>query len=152
MTLFWIFFGLFLAFDISLASLVFVRGIQSSSWPTVEGTVDSSHFDVVVSDESNAYSIKVRYSYTVNDVSYVSRRFYFGLHYFKFKPPAWLLAQTTRDDFRRDRHCRVYYHPKKPRLSTLVPGIKISYGISMVFYAWLALFIPIQRPLLEHLI
>ena len=151
MLVFWVLLGLFLAFDLLIAGLVVVRGIQSNHWSTVEGTMVSSQLGYVRSGEEEAFSIKVQYSYQVNGVSYVSKRFYFGLHFFNLRPPSWLDAMAVRPDFRTGSACKVYYDPKKPQLSTIVPGFKSYFVLYLLVGGFMLPFTSNQRPLVENL-
>jgi hypothetical protein len=152
MTFFLIFIGSIMAFNIFLASLVAIRGNQSKSWPAVEGIINSFDLHEESTDEGTRYLVKISYCYLVNGISYKSHRLYFDGHVFHYRIPAWHAALLIRSDFKAGYQCKVYYNTRKPSLSTLVPGVKISTFLALLVVGSLVFLFPSERPLFERLI
>ena len=122
------------SFGIGLWALIFslfriVWGIKSKTWSDVAGIVTESNLkkkEYTDEDgkEQHYYEGRISYSYELNGIQYVSNRISFDNKY------VW---QSTKDSpifmhtkYPRSKSVRVFYNPKKPRLSTLEQGLKLS--------------------------
>lgn len=114
----------FLFWDLRLLTLAHA----SHMWPTVTGTITSSKAVYRVMGEGAAWFGQLRYKYLVKGKEFVGRR----VDYFNF------LTTTLRRILARypvGKNVVVYYHPHKPAIAVLEPGIRFPHFI------WTALLI-----------
>jgi hypothetical protein len=104
------------------------NGINSKKWPTAEGSVVSSGVTESNSSESGSrrYRPEVVYTYSVNERIYTGRTVAFYDCSGGFDT-----AKAFIDSLSIDETLMVYYHPGKPYVSVLKPGIDTSSVIVM---------------------
>ena len=110
-----------------------VLGINSKSWPTTDGTITSACIDSQPGSpgcgefpgEAESHQAKIKYQYQVNGVFYESKRLRFGFNDFDifFSLRA---AQGQISEYFGGKTIKVYYHPQKPQVATLQPGLKLA--------------------------
>lgn len=127
-------FGIVLTF---VSTYVVWMGQKSKNWPRTLGVLLSAKIKMDQSegrDGSLTYSnsASVRYKYTVNETSYISERIGFGTSGFsnasEMEVRLWLLDRQ----WKAGNQIPVYYNPRKPRESVLVPGIYGSYYLALL--------------------
>jgi hypothetical protein len=104
----------------------FNLGSESDSWPTIQGTITSAQVQRCEGNAdsehpgSDTYVPQVKYQYEVHGVTYVSDRLCFGgsVHYSEES------ARRKLSLYSEGKPATVFYHPKKPQLSTLQPGFE----------------------------
>ena len=129
-----LFFGLFLAVGVGilgygLYSLNMAR--QAESWPTVQGTIIESRFEVDLDDEGDTYKTKVAYTYNVLGRELTGKRIAFGY------------AGSSSEKFHRDIHhalpvntsVAVRYDPSDPARAVLSFGVNQSIKLLLLFGA-----------------
>ena len=128
-------------------------GLRSKSWPTTDGTITSASIDWQEGSpgsgesigEAESYRARVKYQYQVNGVSFESKRLRFG---FNIRPSydvffSLRAAQRQMSDYLGGKTVKVYYHPQKPQISTLQPGLKLA-AMWFCFFGLLVLRQPSQ--------
>ena len=112
---------------------------KAKSWPTAQGTVISSevrtHQDISSDDghSSTSYEPLVKYSYTVNNISYTGSRIGYGANMFDRNT-----AQNMANRYMAGSTLPVYYNPIDPHdsvLDTTAGGSKIFMIIGIIFTA-----------------
>ncbi|GAA4430869.1 DUF3592 domain-containing protein [Bremerella cremea] len=107
---------------------------QATQWPMVQGEIVSSELKSHTNKNSHSWRCEVQYAYQVEGVSYRGDRIAFGYD------------GTNREKLHADLHRKlkaaevvdVYYNPANPSESCLVPGIRRSAFLMIVFgLAWL---------------
>lgn len=105
-----------------------VRGAKSKSWPTTPGVLLKKGTREHISTDRQTGTVKwssihadVEYSYQVDGVEYTSKRATFSD--MVVKPMSAL--NRLLDDFLKTDRITVYYNPKKPADSVLIPGASI---------------------------
>ncbi len=104
------------------AAWLFVTGMRSRSWPSVQGTITTSRVDwIVLASRRSAFSqiLVLTYSYTVDGQPYTGKRI-------DIAPSGWLSRETAAQrhaKYPRGAQVAVFYSPAKPSLATLVKGV-----------------------------
>jgi hypothetical protein len=116
-----------------------ILGIKSRSWPTVQGTITSARADFHAGDsgspyheaQADSYEALVKYKYQIDGINYLSNRLRFGSTRYYFSRKS---AEKILSPYYGGKSVEVYYHPRKPRISTLQTGFKLG-------QVWVLLFI-----------
>ncbi|MBI4187754.1 MAG: DUF3592 domain-containing protein [Chloroflexi bacterium] len=139
--------------NVALVGLLVLRGMQSRSWPTVEGKILLSQALQKENDsgygETFYYPVMLRYEYAVEDKRYESTRLHFGKHWYD----SWSSAQKAIAKYPKGA-CIVHYNARKPGLSTLEPGVKVGFWFALLLLVVGLFYVLIQeddRSLLIHL-
>ena len=100
---------------------------HSGTWPTVEGNLTDAYIKEVVNNTSgqsshsphqHSFVLVVEYSYRVHGREYVGHRVRAaGMSYGTEKR-----AKEALDNFKSQKTITVYYDPKDPASSVLIPG------------------------------
>jgi hypothetical protein len=97
---------------------------RSVTWPYVRGTVVSSSYRAaslciwgIGIPGPGGYRLEVKYNYTIDGAEYVGNRISFTHGVIATKA----LAERTVGSYRSGEDVEVYYCPKRPSLSVLVP-------------------------------
>ncbi len=144
-------------FFIVMGTREWMLAVESTKWPTVEGTVLSSSVSESrhgrKSGRRTDYFPKIEYAYTVDGVNYTGSKVSF-----KTTSPSRASAEEIVQAHPAQSRCAIAYDPSDPTRSVLVPGadwmsvIPVGIGVfSLAFSAvfiWLALKIT-RRMLLE---
>jgi Protein of unknown function (DUF3592) len=93
-------------------------GIASLTWPTVPGSIKSSHVATHDADGIEMYVAKVTFDYTVRGKTYLGDCLRFGAY-----AGARQKAQQDVDKYPIGARVNVRYAPRQPQTSTLEPGI-----------------------------
>jgi len=126
-----------LFFLLSIAGFIYnfftaLQSIAATSWPVVEGKVVSLELDSDYDDPKGVvHEPNVSYTYKVGMNEYYSTKFGLGMmnHWFRFES-----AQDVRHTVMRDP-LQVYYHPRNPRKSVLLTGIRIHHVLQGLLFA-----------------
>jgi hypothetical protein len=115
--------GYHVAFHLGKPALDKAR--QTTTWPTVEGKIESSavtqHQDNSNPDSSGTlYSANVRYSYAVNGRTYQSSTIWSGTHYSSSSSGE---QQQIVARYPPGKAVPVYYDPEHPEEAVLEPGV-----------------------------
>lgn len=129
----WIFGGMF-----TLIGLLFLviggfqlrQGLKTNDWPATAGRIIESK----VSDSSERrepgsrfsskkYTVRVLYSYHVNDQKFEGDRLRYGNKSYK----SWVSAKDEQLLFPAGKEVQVYYDPMSPHQSVLIKGIGLSW-------------------------
>lgn len=114
------------------------RGLDSRRWPTTSGTVMTSRVTVSRSQDSDGsssttYGAKVAFQYEVEGEVYVGDTRSFA----DYRSGSSRRAHRITDQYPEGSQVTVYYHPRRPHLSVLEPGINWSTfliaGVSLAF-------------------
>ena len=129
-----LFFGLFLAVGVGilgygLHSMTMAQ--QAASWPTVQGTITASNFEVDYDSEGDTYKTKVSYTYNVMGRELTGKRIAFGY------------SGSSSEKFHRDIHnalpvntsVGVRYDPSDPTRAVLSFGVNQSIKFLLLFGA-----------------
>ena len=112
---------LFILFD---GIRIYVRSMKSLSWPATEGELKVAKPEVTrgISDGKpfHIFSAEVKYSYSVQEVTYESNDITVRDHPLSTKNKARKLIKSIITD--NDKKVTVYYNPKKPKMAVLIPG------------------------------
>jgi len=107
---------LFIAHGVSLRS----RGRASLEWPMTTGRLRGTGTKVMEVGWVPIHRASVEYFYRVNDVGYVGDTAFFG-------DSVWLPVPVHLRGRIRDvlalESCAVYYNPRRPQQSVLMPGV-----------------------------
>ena len=102
-----------------------VRGLNSRNWPTVLGTVLAS--DVVISPNSDSdgststtFGAKITYQYEVEGQQFFGDRRTFA----EYRSSSSARAHRIAHQYPPGSQVAVYYHPWRPELCVLEPGIR----------------------------
>ena len=105
------------------AARLFVTGMRSRSWPSVQGTITTSRVERALfpGSGSSTYSriLMLTYSYTVDGQPYTGKRI-------AIAPSGWFSLGTPTQlhaKYPRGVQVAVFYSPTKPSLATLVNGV-----------------------------
>jgi hypothetical protein len=131
------FFTIFATFGILLLAvsvLNIIKGIQSSSWPSVSGTVLFSHIDTLDGYDIDTgvyttYFPKVSYEYYVDGLKYSSKRVNFGV------AGGYGNAKRVISDYPQNKVVNVFYNPKEPGKAILEPGIRVGIFLLLIFFS-----------------
>jgi uncharacterized protein DUF3592 len=97
----------------------FLEGQESTSWPTVEGTVtESSIKESAPSATKRSYKPRVKYAYTVEDEKFSGDRI--GMHDVGYGTR--LLAEDVLLHYQTGAKIQVHYDPDDPANALLEPG------------------------------
>ena len=120
----------FIAFGI-LISLFFLyriyQAMASTRWPSVIGELDSAELKEVVyrgraahggPDEASAWVVNFNYRYTVADMNYNGKR----VTYSDGINKTMRALRKLQKKYQGADQIQVFYNPKNPRQSVLVPG------------------------------
>lgn len=106
------------------------QAVTSNHWPFVIGELESSELKEVVfrgrqldggADEASARVVNFRYRYTVADREYQGKR----VTYSDGVNKTARALRKLQDRYQGQSLVRVYYNPKNPDQSLLVPGLSI---------------------------
>ncbi len=97
-------------------------GRASQNWPTVKGHIDRSSVKEHYNRGGRSYTAEIEYSYRIDKVWHKSKRVKFG---YRYLPHLRNRAEQLVNQFPTAANVQVYYHPTKPEISTLIPGISI---------------------------
>ena len=101
-------------------------GRVSRNWPKTTGRVIVSGTTFGNLKRLPKYGVKIVYAYTVDGVLYTSSRYMFGIR--------WGMDQYTARNivarYQPEQIIKVHYHPERPRLAVLRPGID---GVEYVY-------------------
>ena len=105
------------------AARLFLTGMRSRSWPSVQGTITTSRVERALfpGSGSSTYSriLTLTYSYTVDGRPYTGKRI-------AIAPSGWFSLGTPaqlHDKYPRGVQVAVFYSPAEPSLATLVNGV-----------------------------
>jgi len=107
-----------------------VQATTSTRWPFVIGELESTDLKEVVykgrdagggPDEASAWVVNFKYSYTVSDLEYQGSRVTFSDGINK----TMRALHRLQDKYQGKPQIQVYYNPKYPNQSVLVPGLSI---------------------------
>jgi hypothetical protein len=100
-----------------------LRGLSSRNWPTAEGRITFSSMDVRQSSDedgtSTTYGAAVVYSYNVFGQEFQGARRTFT----DVRTSSAKRTQRILERYPQGSSVTVYYHPEKPSLSVLEPGV-----------------------------
>ena len=107
-----------------------VNAVKSLSWPKVTGNVVASWVHFMAGEPGygeysgtvDTYWPKISYQYSVGGVNYQSDLVRFGLALMYYSEEA--AKRLTATKYAGGKPVTVYYHPHKPEVSVLEPGIK----------------------------
>ncbi|WP_171016367.1 DUF3592 domain-containing protein [Pseudomonas sp. F(2018)] len=112
-------------FYVLVFGVVMYVGIQqalemgdSREWPTTEGVITESHITRTTEQRSSMryeYEVRVRYSYSVDGVSYSGDRLRIRRNRYSWETN----AQRELAEYPVGQRVRVYYNPKEPERSLL---------------------------------
>jgi hypothetical protein len=109
--------------------LAAARGIKSKSWPTVEGTTNTSRIVEAEDCDSGGgnrivigHILDIEYSYKIAGKKYTSRQVSIGDEFRRFGSKE--RAEEMWAKYSTSTKVKVYYDPKRPRLSILETGFK----------------------------
>lgn len=106
------------------------NGIQSSKWPSTSGLVLESKVDRRTdSDGDVSYKANIKYEYKVEEGTHHSRRIMFG----DFGSNISSRARKFVDKYPVGMEVDVYYHPQKPELAAIEPGLKMAAFMLPIF-------------------
>lgn len=105
------------------AFISFVRAKSSVAWPSARGVITRS--EVIRFSTGYGWQWFIEYHYSVLEKHYHGRRVYFGSN------PTIATARTLVATYCIGRDVSVRYHPDKPELCVLMPGVSL--------YTWSAL-------------
>jgi Protein of unknown function (DUF3592) len=129
------------------AATLFVNGMRSRSWPSVQGTITTSRVETALFSGSGGSSFKpiltLSYSYTVSGRPYSGKRIAIAPSgWFSMGTPAQLHAK-----YPQGAQVAVFYSPARPSLATLVtgvPGYLWSFYLIAGMFALLGLIFVVQ--------
>ncbi len=107
------------------------QAISSTRWPSVVGELESAELKEVIyrgrqahggADEASAWVVNFRYAYTVADKEYSGSRVTYSDSINKTMPEALRRLEEVQ---RGESLIRVYYNPRNPKQSVLVPGLSL---------------------------
>jgi len=107
-----------------------LQAVASKRWPFVLGELESSDLREAVyrgrevgggADEASAWLVDFKYSYTVADKKYRGKR----VTYSDSVNKTMRALRKLQDRYRGKSQIQVYYNPKNPQQSVLVPGPSI---------------------------
>ena len=102
--------------------VIYVMSYSTSSWSQVQGTIIESKFridDHRGGENSNVhYSTFIKYKYSISGKTYVGNR----LQTFRFATPNKDNVLATCEQYKVGTGVAVYYDPKHPEKSVLIPG------------------------------
>lgn len=129
-----LFFGLFLAIGVGILGFG-LRSMDMSkkaaSWPTVQGQITASNFEVDRDSEGDTYKTKISYSYNVLGQELTGKKIAFGY------------SGSSSEKFHRDIHnalpintsVAVRYDPSDPSRAVLSYGVNQSIKFLLLFGA-----------------
>jgi hypothetical protein len=119
-----IFFGIITA---AIFSYRIFQAISSTKWPSVIGNLESAELKEVIYrgrdagggvDQAGALVVNFRYRYSVADMNYVGKR----VTYSDGINKTVRAVKKLQDKYKGKSEVQVYYNPKNPKQSVLVPG------------------------------
>ncbi len=113
------------------------RGLDSESWPSTNGTVISSKISSGYY-ETEYHSPENKYEYTVMSQKFSNNKLAF---FNDFGSSSKRGPERIRHSYRVRTQVKVYYHPSKPELSVLIPGLSPNLWSLLFFGIGLLLFI-----------
>jgi len=111
---------------------------KTQSWPSVDGVIERSFVDKSISDGRTRYRAKIRYIYSVDDISYIGDRVKFGANLNKSS------AESIVKKYGIDRKVKVYFDPINPSDAVLEPGVSLivlGYPAFGVLFVLISLFL-----------
>jgi hypothetical protein len=101
------------------------NGLRSRRWPTASGVILRSDIDGFGDvDGSPSYRLRVAYRYEVAGRQFVGKRVFFGQGVLNTGSFDRLLRKTNR--YGPGVPVNVYFHPKRPSLCVLQPGMRLE--------------------------
>jgi len=103
------------------AARLFVIGLRSRSWPSVQGTITTSRVEMALFGRQSTFKpiLILSYSYSVDGQPYSGKRIAIAPSgWFSMGTPAQLHAK-----YPEDAQVAVFYSPANPSLATLVNGV-----------------------------
>ena len=106
------------------------QAARSNRWPSVIGELDSSDLKEAVyrgrqigggPDEAAAWTVNFKYRYTVADKEYQGSR----VTYSDSVNKTMRALRKLQDKYQGKAQIQVYYNPKNPNKSLLVPGLSL---------------------------
>jgi hypothetical protein len=106
------------------------QGVTSSQWPFVMGELESAELKEVIyegrdsdgtADLASAWVVNFKYSYSVSDRKYDGSRVTYSDGINKTSRA----LRSLQKKYQRKSVMQVYYNPKNPDQSVLVPGLSI---------------------------
>jgi hypothetical protein len=115
----------------------------SRAWPSTQGRIISSYVDVTNNKGTSSYWPRVTYEYKVGDLLLEGDRVQFGQNGSARKPD----AVTTVEKFPPGRIVPVFYNPRAPEISCLLPGkfesvtyVPLFFGPFLFLFGFVPLF------------
>ncbi len=109
---------------------------QSRSWPATEGEIVHSkvqRFSRRTGSEGNTWTWRIHYEYVLNGTRHKGWRAYYG------SEPTLGVARNIVARFPAGAAVKVYYYPKQPGTSVLIPGFnRYTYGgliLALLFFS-----------------
>lgn len=114
-----------------------INGLESSTWPKVEGKVLAAKI-IKTDDEGKIYfQPEIKYEFHVNNVKFVSDHLTYNILNYRFKSKRDALNFIA--EYTVNEPVQVYYKKENPKLSVLIQGqnknqfIVLTIGIGMIF-------------------
>jgi len=114
----------------------FKKGYSSRSWPTTEGTINTSRVARMGTAAERSYKAIIKYSYSVKGTRYYSDQIYIGST--GSSGMKWS-ANRTVGRYPVGKKAIVYYDPTNPAQAVLKPGIKWTLAIFLLMPSFLLL-------------
>ena len=102
---------------------LFITSTKTKKWIIVKGKMLSSNIDCINyigEDADRSYKAKVKYQYSVNGESYLSKKIFYG-DYMRANLP--YQAKKIVKKYGKDEIVTVYYNPNNPKKSVLETGV-----------------------------
>ncbi|QDU79905.1 hypothetical protein Pla110_16250 [Polystyrenella longa] len=100
------------------AILGYYLALDSSTWPSVQGTIIESLVDTRVNDEETSYAPQVKYEYVVDEIRHEGDR----IRMFYPESSTWEFSQTIVEEYPVGREVNVFYKPDDPSWAVLIQG------------------------------
>ena len=97
----------------------FTRALQTKSWPTTTGIVNSAEVKKVASKGSSQYAPIIAYSFQIDNEEYTSEKYSSTT-----ARGASQWAKDIVDQYPANSEVNVFYNPENPKQSVLVPGLQ----------------------------
>ena len=127
---------LFMLYSVAASAYGFIYCVRINKWPSVFGDLEQFEVDrlspnMQISDQN--YSAEVRYLYKVDGKEYTGHRLSPFLMMVSHNLQFILRLQMGYVETRKDGKVRVYYNPRRPQKSYLIPPGVIGYGFILAF-------------------
>lgn len=96
-----------------------MQGLASKGWPSTPGIVRSSGVSTRYDEDGTMHKANIVYEYVAGGARQFGERRSFS----DYRSSSGLLAHRIVARYPVGTQVRVYYHPRKPELSVLEPGI-----------------------------